>query len=57
MRSRPNVGLMLVHRLRRWANIKPTLGQRLVFAGSANSVLDPRLHCTVTNLKGCSTMA
>ena len=22
---------MLAHRLRRWANIKPTLGQRLVF--------------------------
>ena len=23
---------MLVHSLRRWPNIKPTLGQRLVFA-------------------------
>ena len=30
-----NVGLMLAHRLRRWANIKPTLIQRLVFAGRA----------------------
>ena len=30
---RPDVGLMLAHRLRRWTNIKPTLGQRLVFAG------------------------
>ena len=29
----PNVGLMLAHRLRRWPNIRPTLGQHLVFAG------------------------
>ena len=29
-----NVGLMLVERRRRWANIKPTLGQRIVFAGN-----------------------
>ena len=28
-----NVGLMLAHRLRRWPNIKPPLGQRLVFPG------------------------
>ena len=28
----PNVGLMLVQRLRRWANINPTLGERLVSA-------------------------
>ena len=28
-----NVGLMLVQRRRRWTNIKPTLDQRLVFAG------------------------
>ena len=27
------VGLMLGHRRRRWANINPTLGQSLVFAG------------------------
>ena len=33
MRSRPNVDLMLAQRLRRWASIKSTLGQRLVFAG------------------------
>ena len=31
----PNVGLMLVQRLRRWPSIKPTLGERLVFVGSA----------------------
>ena len=28
-----NVGLMVAHRLRRWATIKPTSGQRLVLAG------------------------
>ena len=28
----PNVGTMLAHRLRRWPNIVPTLGERLVFA-------------------------
>ena len=28
----PNVALILDHRLRRWANIKATLGQRLVFS-------------------------
>ena len=30
-RTLPNVLLMVVHRLRRWFNIKTTLGQRLVF--------------------------
>ena len=29
----PNVGLMLVQRRRRWANIDPTLSECLVFAG------------------------
>ena len=29
-----NVGLKLAHRLRRWTNVKPTLLQRLVSAGS-----------------------
>ena len=33
MRFWLNVGLLLVHRLRRWPNSKPTLGQRLIFAG------------------------
>ena len=28
-----NVGLMLVHRLQLWLNIKSTLGEQLVFAG------------------------
>ena len=28
----PNIDLILLHRLRRWPNIKPALGQRLVFA-------------------------
>ena len=27
------IGSMLAHRLRRWANIEPALGERLVFAG------------------------
>ena len=30
----PKVGLLLGQRRRRWANIPPTLGQRLMFAGS-----------------------
>ena len=30
----PNVVLMLAHRLRRWTNFTPTLGQCLVFAGT-----------------------
>ena len=29
----PNVGLMLARRRRRWANLSPTLDQRLEFAG------------------------
>ena len=33
MRHWPNVDLLLAHRLRRWPNSKPTLGQRLMFAG------------------------
>ena len=28
-----NAGLLLAHRLRRWSNIKPALGQHLVFVG------------------------
>ena len=33
MRRWPNVGFLLAHRLRRWPNRKPTLAQRLMFAG------------------------
>ena len=33
-RPRTNDVLMLVHRLRRWTNIKPPLAQRIVFAGA-----------------------
>ena len=29
----PDAGLMLAHRLRRWPNINPALGERLVFGG------------------------
>ena len=37
----PNIVLLLDQRWRRWANIKPTLGQRLVFPGLVvlNSIL------------------
>ena len=35
MRRSPNAGLMLAHSLRRWANINPALGERLVLAGYA----------------------
>ena len=31
-----NAGLMLAHRLRRWANISPALDQRVVFVGKLN---------------------
>ena len=34
-RRLPNAGLMLGHRLRRWPNIKPEFGDRLVFSGLA----------------------
>ena len=33
MRRWANAGLLLAHRLRRWPNSKPTLAQRLMFAG------------------------
>ena len=32
-----NVGLTLIHRLRRWPNIKPALGQRPVLAGGSHA--------------------
>ena len=35
----PNVGLMLAQRRRRWANVSPTLGQQLVFAGIISKLL------------------
>ena len=35
---------MLAHRLRRWANIKTTLGERLVFAVLAQ-------NCTTTTVQ------
>ena len=52
-RRSPNVGTMLGQRRRRWANIVPTLGEHLVFAGidkpltGAPGVLG-RLICPVT---------
>ena len=38
-----NVGLMLVHRLRRWTNVKPTLIQRLVSAGLLSGTTDGKI--------------
>ena len=35
IRRRPNFGLLLAHRLRRWPNSKTTLGPRLMFAGNS----------------------
>ena len=32
----PNAGLLLAHRLRRWANISPVLGYRVVFDATLN---------------------
>ena len=32
----PNAGLMLAHRLRRWSNISPVLGYRVVFGATLN---------------------
>ena len=36
----PNAGLMLAHYLRRWTNISPALGQRLVFTGLPTDLYD-----------------
>ena len=36
IRRWPNVGLLFAHRLRSWPNGKPTMGQRVVFAGLAH---------------------
>ena len=41
MRRWPNVGLLLAHRLRRWPYSKPTLGQRVMFAGSRVYIIVP----------------
>ena len=30
-RNQPNVGSMLAHRLRRWPNVEPALGESLMF--------------------------
>ena len=41
-RRSPKVGSMLDQRRRRWANIEPTMGKCLMFAGSISSNLDPQ---------------
>ena len=43
-----NVGLLLGQRRRRWANSKPTLTQRSMFAGTIRSTIKKNLHLTVT---------
>ena len=43
MRRWPNAGLLFAHRLRRWSNTKPMLGQCLMFAGSCQC----RAKCAV----------
>ena len=48
----PNVGLMLAHRLRRWTNISPTLGQRLVFAGILDLVWINCIKIILLNWEG-----
>ena len=45
-----NVDLMLAHRLRRWANIKPALGGCLVFAGNAHSRVDIHLEMGIAEV-------
>ena len=49
MRRWTNVGFMLGQRRRRWANIKPTLIQRLMFAGNftANCIIFISSHVTM----------
>ena len=46
-RRLPNVGSVLVQRRRRWANIEPTLGERLVFAGPC-TMCTPCKHETLS---------
>ena len=42
--AKPNVGIMLVHRLRRWTNTSSTSGQRLVFAGYIHAQQTRNIH-------------
>ena len=48
MRRWSNANLLLAHRLRRWANSKPALDQRLMFAGIR--------HITFTVLQSQNTV-
>ena len=43
-----NISLMLVHRLRRWTNIKLALGLRFVFAGMWSVVVGYRIIYLLT---------
>ena len=55
MRCWPNVALLLGQRRRQWASSKPTLGQRLVFAG--NPLTAELYNFVVTHLKFCLATA
>ena len=46
----PSFGLMLAHRLRRWPNIKPALGQRLVMGGYSRGCWE-WCCCVISNHK------
>ena len=49
-----NAGLMLAHRLRRWANISPALGQRLVFTGNKYTTVLWELFCSYKDDVTCA---
>ena len=51
-RHSPSAGLMLGHRLRRWFNIKPALGECLVFDGWVLS-WDVGINCSPIQLLVC----
>ena len=48
-RHRPDAGLMLVHRLKHWPNIKPTLVQPLVLLGHERKTFTICLPRTITD--------
>ena len=54
MRRWPNVGLLLGQRRRRWANSKPTLGQRLMFPGDRSIMADTNMRDIFSENHNCS---
>ena len=47
-RRSPNAGLLLAHRLRRWANISPVLGYHVVFVATLNVGQHHRRRANIT---------